>query len=231
VQLADSLRTAAARAGALRAVAFAAALAGEAALLGGDLERADKELQEAVDLHREITATAGEAHSLQRLAELRLAQGRNAEARELLQRALPLARWSSITLHLLQRIYGTMILSAQSPDEAHEVVLMASAALGRDDECTFCQVMFAVPATIACADAGDLAGAHTHLAVAERSAANWHGTAWQAAVLEARAHIAAAESDDATASQLLDAAATEFERAGHPLDAARCRAGLPVASM
>jgi hypothetical protein len=230
VQLAESLRNAAARAGALRAVAFAAALAGEAALLGGDLVRAENELQEAVDLHREISATAGEAHSLQRFAELRLVQGRKAEARDLLQRALPLARWSSITLHLLQRIYGTMILAAESPTEAHEVVLMASAALGRDDECTFCQVMFAVPATIACADAGDLDGAHAHLTVAERSAANWHGTAWHAAVLEARAHLAAAESDGATASDLLEAAAAEFERAGQPLDADRCRAGLPVAT-
>ena len=150
--LADSLRATATRAGALRAVAFAAALAGEAALLAGDLTRAEHELQEAVDLHREISATAGEAHSLQRMAELRVAQGRNAEARDLLQRALPLARWSSITLHLLQRIYGTMIRAASSPAEARAVVAIADTALGQDDYCTLCQVMYAIPATIACAD-------------------------------------------------------------------------------
>ena len=73
----------------------------------GDLERAERELLEAVDLHRDVDAPAGEAHSLQRLAEVRLAQGDREEARRLLRRALPLARWSVIGEHLLQRIYGT----------------------------------------------------------------------------------------------------------------------------
>ena len=81
----------------------------------GDLDRAERELLEAVDLHRDIDAPAGEAHSLQRLAEVRLAQGDRAEARRLLQRALPLARWSVIAMHLLQRIYGTMIIAAADP--------------------------------------------------------------------------------------------------------------------
>ena len=84
------------RAGALRGVAFARALIGEAALLMGDLERAERELVEAVDLHRDVDAPAGEAHSLQRLAEVRLEQGDKEEARRLLERALPLARWSVI---------------------------------------------------------------------------------------------------------------------------------------
>ena len=69
--------------GALRGIAFATALIGEASLLMGDLARAERELVEAVDLHRDIDAPAGEAHSLQRLAEVRLAQGDPAEARRL----------------------------------------------------------------------------------------------------------------------------------------------------
>ena len=77
------------RAGALRGVAFARALMGEAALLMGDLDRAERELVEAVDLHRDVDAPAGEAHSLQRLAEVRLEQGDKEEARRLLERALP----------------------------------------------------------------------------------------------------------------------------------------------
>ena len=40
---------------------------------------------------------------------------------------------------------------------------------------------FEIPATIACADAGDLAAAERHLAAAELSAAKWEGTAWPAA--------------------------------------------------
>ena len=85
----EDLRRRAAQAGALRGVAFATALIGEAALLMGDLDRAERELLEAVDLHRDIDAPAGEAHSLQRLAEVRLAQGDREEAQRLLQRALP----------------------------------------------------------------------------------------------------------------------------------------------
>src|SRR6266705_2446416 len=63
------------RAGARRASAFARALIGEAALLSGDLALAAAELTEAVALHRDLGSAAGEAHSLQQLAEVRLAQG------------------------------------------------------------------------------------------------------------------------------------------------------------
>src|SRR5690606_20689190 len=106
---AESMLEAANRTGALRAVAFNKTLIGEAALLAGHLDRAAVELQNAVDLHRGIGATAGEAHSLQRLAEVALAQGDPDEARGLLYAALPRARWSSIANHLLQRIYGSLI--------------------------------------------------------------------------------------------------------------------------
>jgi tetratricopeptide (TPR) repeat protein len=102
--LGRALRETAQRAGALRAVAFASALTGEAALLSGDLATAEHDLSEAVDLHTDIGAPAGQAHALQRLAELRVIQGDRAEARRLLQRAYPLARWSSMAMHLVQRI-------------------------------------------------------------------------------------------------------------------------------
>ena len=143
--LAATLRESARRSGVLRAVAFATALRGEAALLSGDLDLADAELTEAAQLHHDIGSTAGEAHSLQRLAEVRLAQGDRAEATRLLQRALPLARWSAIALHLLQRVYGTMIRAAPDVDSARAVVDQATAALGQEDSCTFCNVMLAVP--------------------------------------------------------------------------------------
>ena len=99
----------------------------------GDLDRAERELPEAADLHRDIDAPAGEAHSLQRLAEVRLARGDRAEAQRLLQRALPLARWSVISKHLLQRIYGTMIAAAPDPVAARAVVDQAEATMGEND--------------------------------------------------------------------------------------------------
>ena len=222
IELADGLRGRAAHAGALRGVAFATALVGEAALLMGDLPRASRELEEAVDLHRDVDAPAGEAHSLQRLAEVRLAQGDRAAAQQLLQRALPLARWSAISKHLLQRVYGTMIIAASDPVSAVVVVDRAEATMGESDSCVFCAVMLAVPASIACADAGDLDGARRHLAAAERSAARWEGSAWEAAVQEARAHLARAEGDHDEFDRLVGSAATLFTAAGQPLDALRC---------
>ncbi len=220
--LAESLRTTALRSGALRAVAFASALAGEVALLAGDLPRARRELEEAAALHREIAARSGEAHSLQRLAEVELAEGDRPAARALLQRALPLARWSTISLHLLQRIYGTMIEAADDPAGALAVVDQAEATLGTEDLCPFCAVMLAVPAATASARAGDLGRADLYLAVADRSGELWEGTAWRAAIVEARAHRALASGDLDEAAALMDEARGLFEVAGQPLDVARC---------
>ena len=64
----------------MRAAAFASALIGEAAFLSGDLDLAAAELTEAGDLHHDLGSSAGEAHSLQRLAEVRVAEGDSAAA-------------------------------------------------------------------------------------------------------------------------------------------------------
>ena len=221
--LAQSLRETARRSGVLRAEAFATALLGEAALLAGDIAEAERELQDAIDLHREFGAPAGEAASLQRLAEVRLLQGDRREADRLLRQALPRARWCLMALHLVQRIFGTMILAAPDPQAARAVVDQAQDTMGTEDECSFCVIMFAVPAVIACADVGDIDEAHRYLAIAERSSELWEGTAWQAAILEARAHLARAEQEPDREAVLLDRAAVLFEQAGQPLDAARCR--------
>jgi DNA-binding SARP family transcriptional activator/tetratricopeptide (TPR) repeat protein len=222
VALATRLRDTGQRAGALRAVAFATALVGEAALLAGDLDLARRELEDAADLHREIGARSGEAHSLQRLAEVELAGGDRDAALARLQRALPLARWSTISLHLLQRIYGTLIAAAADVDEAVAALDRAEATLGTEDLCPFCTVMLAVPAATAAARAGDLDRADLYLVMAERSAALWEGTSWQAAILEARAHRRAADGAVDEAAALVDRAAALFRVAGQPLDAARC---------
>jgi DNA-binding SARP family transcriptional activator/tetratricopeptide (TPR) repeat protein len=231
VALAEDLRGRAVRAGALRGVAFATALIGEAALLMGDLEMAERELLEAVDLHRDVDAAAGEAHSLQRLAELRLVQGDHEEAGRLLQRALPLARWSVISMHLLQRIYGTMIASAPDPMAARVMVDRAEATLGETDSCPFCDVMLAIPAAIACATVGDVDTAQRHLAVATLSASRWEGSAWDAAVLEASAHVASARGDSDEFRRLIRNAADLFGAAGQPRDRARCERALEITAV
>jgi hypothetical protein len=176
-----------------------------------------------VDLHHAIGAAAGEAASLQRLAEVHLAKGDVGQASPLLQRALPLGRWSALSLHVLPRIFGAMIRAAADRDAARAVVDRAESTLGTEDLCPLCNIMLAVPAVIACADVGDVERARHHLQVAEKSAPLWEGTSWQAALLEARAHLANAEGDTTAAGGLLVDAAALFEAAGQPLDAARCQ--------
>jgi tetratricopeptide (TPR) repeat protein len=226
ISAAREMQTTARRSGALRASAFASALIGEAALLSGDLALAATELAEASALHHDLGSAAGEAHSLQRLAEVRVMEGDNEAAMQLLQQALPLARSSMIARHLLQRVYGTMILAASDRDEARAIVDRAESTLGWDDECKFCSIMLSIPASIACAHVGDFEHAHRHLAIAEKSVLMWEGSSWQGAMAEARAAVASARGDAPTARTEMQSASEQFERAGQPLDADRCRRAM-----
>jgi hypothetical protein len=148
--------------------------------------------------------------------------------RALSLRADLLARSSIVAKHLLHRVFGTMIRAATSRPEAREVAERAESVLGWDDFCQFCSIMLAVPAAIACARDGDLPGARRHLAAAMRSAVVWRDTAWEAALAEAQAAAAAADGDPGTARTRLPWAAGQFQRAGQPLDAERCRRTLGV---
>jgi tetratricopeptide (TPR) repeat protein len=228
LEFASTLREAGERSEAPRAIAFAAAVSGEAHLLSGDLDKALPELEEAIDLHHQIGANAGEALSLQRLAETHLELGNKVEARRLLTSALPLARWSPIAHHLIQRIYGTMIRAADDPETARALVDQATSAIGPSDMCVFCTVMIAIPSSIACSAVGDIEEAEKHLFIAEMSAMAWQGTAWTAAAAEARGHIAAATGRAEDSAKLFDEAASLFAQAGQPLDEARCRSRLIV---
>jgi hypothetical protein len=159
---------------------------------------------------------------------VRVAEGDNDAALRLLAQALPLARASMIAKHLLQRIFGTMIVATTDPLEARAIVDRAESTLGWDDACVFCSIMLCVPAAIACARAGDLENGHRLLANAEASAMLWQGTSWEGALAEAQAAIARAEGDAATAEERMQFAAAQFLRSGQPLDAERCRLALAV---
>jgi hypothetical protein len=102
--------------------------------------------------------------------------------------------------------------------------------MGETDRCHFCMIMLAVPSTIACAQAGDLPEARRHLEIAEQSAPLWSGTAWQAAVLEARAHLSRAEGRPGEFGPGLAEAARLFTVASQPIDAERCQRAADAAS-
>lgn len=92
--------------------------------------------------------------------------------------------------------------------------------MGTDDDCPFCSIMFHLPAARALADGGDVEAARVHLGAAERSGRAWRSREWDAALLEARAHLAAAEGDVEEAGVMRRRAATLY--GSHPVDAARC---------
>lgn len=226
ISFASALADEGARLGAARGHAFGVTLRGEAELLCGRLDEAESDLVEGGRLHRAIGGATGEALALQRLAELAIRRGDRDTAAVLLSDALDLARVTDIGFHLLDRIYGTLIELSSDKDQARAVVAEAEAAVrGPLETCPGCRITFAVPAAIACAQAGDLERAHE----LEKSC-EWLAhvvmrlPAWNAAYDEVRGHVALAEGHADQGRAMFAAAAEGFAAAGQPYDRDRCAA-------
>lgn len=100
----------------------------------------------------------------------------------------------------------------------------AQAIRGPLETCPPCSVNLSIPATIACAHAGQLERAGSLLASSEAViGAFFPQGGWQAALDEARASVARSSGDVQAASRLLHRAVEGFDRWGQRLDAARCR--------
>ena len=230
IAFADALAGEALRLGAARGHAFGVVLRGEAELLSGRLDDAAGDLLDAVRLHRAIGAATGEAHALQRLAELEWYRGDAARADALLDEALDLARATDMGFHLLDRIFGTRLALLEPADALLALDQAEDDVRGALETCPGCRITFAVPAAIAAARGGDVDRAVEYEgAVAFLASVVMRLPAWTAAHHEVRGHIARAQGDRHTARGEFAAAADGFAGAGQPLDHARCAAARDLA--
>ncbi|MEZ5662882.1 MAG: AAA family ATPase [Burkholderiaceae bacterium] len=227
IAFAQGLADEARRLGARRGEAFGVTIRGEAELLAGDLDDAERHLAQGRDLHRAVGGLTGESFALQRLAEVSMHRGQLDEAYHRLEQALDLARQSDVGFHLLDRIYGARIALAGLEGDARWALDDALQAVrGPLETCPGCRITFAVPAAIAAARAGDLDQAEgleqqsAYLAQVVMRLPAWHG-----AHAEVRGELARARGLDAkVAREHFDAAARLFRQAGQPLDVQRCEA-------
>ena len=224
IAFADALATEAKRLGAARGHAFALTLRGEAGLLAGGLDDADRDFAEGARLHGQIGAVAGEALSLLGRAQVAVYRGRPEHATPFLADALLMARESEVGHHTLDRIYGTMVSAAADPSEGLRLVHEAEAAIrGPAETCPTCRIAFIVPAAIAAAQAGDAERAQRY-AQHCRTAIEVIALppAWSAAVEEVRGWVARADARRDDAREHFRIAADGFRAWGQPLDARRC---------
>jgi hypothetical protein len=224
VAFADNLAVEAERIGAARGHAFAVTLRGEAEILAGHLDAAERDFAAGAKLHGQIGAVAGEALSLLGSAQVAIRRGRPEHALPYLRAGLLMARESEVGHHTLDRIYGAMVEAAAEIGRGLDVVCEAESAIqGPAETCPTCRIAFIVPATIAAARAADLDRAHRYATDCERALEIVAlPPAWHAAVEEARGWLDRAEHRPAQARERFSAAADGFQTWGQPLDAHRC---------
>jgi tetratricopeptide (TPR) repeat protein len=224
IAFADNLAVEAQRLGAARGHAFALTLRGEAEILAGRLDDADRDFAEGARLHGRIGASAGEALSLLGRAQVATYRCRPEHARPFLADALQLARESDVGHHTLDRVYGAMVEAAGDPHGGLELVREAESAIrGPAETCPTCRIAFIVPAAIAAARAGDLERADRYAQDCETAIEIVAlPPAWHAAVAEVRGWVARANGRPDEAREHLRQAADGFGAWDQPLDARRC---------
>jgi DNA-binding SARP family transcriptional activator len=215
--------------GSIAGEALARLLLGEIATVSGDLDRAATELEHAATLYDASGSFSGRACALEHAAEAEIVRGRLDSASELVERAHPIARGSSIPGHLVVRVYGVEIAAAEDPLDAMRVLERSERELADLHVCEPCSMRYRVNASIAASRAGALDVASRHLEDADRIAGLWQGGPWRAAVWEARGELRLAQGEPTKATALFLEAADAFEAADRPRDAERCRAAASLA--
>jgi DNA-binding SARP family transcriptional activator len=227
--MAQELLAVAEKSGAVQAQALMRVLIGATALFAGRLDESETQLSEATRLYGSAAGGSGRAVALLWLAELARVHGEPARALDLLAQARLLGAGSELRAHLLPRAFAGTVRAAETLEAKLAAVEEAELTLAPAGLCGPCSIGLCVASAIACAQSGDVAKARKCLAEADRLAGMWQGGPWVAATWEARAHLRDSEGRHEQAAALLTEAADLFAESGHPLDAARCRAGLTVA--
>jgi len=182
-------------------------------------------------LHAELGSPMGEALVAQRLAELAVGRGDAQTADAYLRRGLQRLDQSSMPLHLVGRLYGTLALNALEQGDvagATAAIEAAARASERYGNCPTCGALLHPVAAQTFAALGDPERGEPHAQAATQVAGYWESQAWRAMAELARGALARARQEPARAHQhFLDAAAA-FELAEQPYEAARAllQAGL-----
>jgi DNA-binding SARP family transcriptional activator len=224
-KVAQELMPAAIEARSLEGEALLSLLIGSSELIAGRLDDSREWLSRSADLFEQQKSTSGQAFALLRLAAIATAEKRRGEAVALLRAARALADRSELDSHLVVRVLAAA-LEATDDVERQQLVAEAEEVLRTKLVCGPCSIGLRVIAAISCARLRELARARFFLAEAERLAAMWQGSPWQAAVWEARAALRMAEGDEAQATALLREAAQIFAECGRTLDETRCRMAM-----
>ncbi|MFT3922269.1 MAG: BTAD domain-containing putative transcriptional regulator [Myxococcales bacterium] len=222
VTAARELLALAEQAGSIPGRGLAKFMLGALALCAGRLVEAEQLLLEAEQHHAETGAVAGSVLVLEQLAQLALARGDKASARELIRQAAAIMNTTWLAPHLRIRIKALEVMAAETSEDVLRAIQEGDGLLSAGTLCQPCSMGFRTVSAIALAEAGQLEQVSRRLDEAERLAGMWNGGPWVAAIWEARGVLRRAQGNDARALAGLSEAAARYAELGRPLDHARC---------
>lgn len=212
--------------GAPRALALCHNFRGALDFQTGRWAEAEKDLERAVEVYREVGSASGESLSLQRLGVLLTAKGDTERALVLLNDGLAVAERAAMRSHCLTRLYASLLRNRlAAADEAGVKVSLADglAAAQRHGHCVTCNALLLPEVVRAELSLGLVEDADRHAAELEQTATEFDSKAWTAMAAHARGRVQLAQSALNEAADTLTRAVTTFTAAEQPYEAARCR--------
>lgn len=212
-----------------RAIALCQCFSGALDFQAGNWREAEAALRESIQLYRQIGAASGEALACQRLGMLQTARGQLEAGLATLEEGIIAAERASLRAHCLARLYAAMVHNRL---EVGDVVAADSAlTIGlemsrRHGHCASCDTLLMPAAVRVRVRQGDLTAAEDFCHQLEQAAAKYASRIWMAMARQARAELAAAQSEVHQAIALYCQAHRDFTATGNAYEAARCLAAL-----